>query len=246
MKIGDKIITKTSGECTIVEFLDGQALKVVFSDGYEKLTTKSAVKSGSLKNPYHPSVQGVGFLGEGIHRTSNKKILTPESILWRSVLQRCYSDKFIAKHPTYKECSVDPQWHNFQEFAEWCQWQVGFKEGWSLDKDILVKGNKIYSPEFCVFVPPAINNLVISNKVNRGSFPIGVSWNQSRKKFTVSCHIRGQGQKEIGVFMTADAAFDCYKTFKENLIKDVAKEWQGLVDDRVYHALNRWKIDKDD
>lgn len=246
MKIGDKINTKSSGECSLVEFLGGQVVKVRFLDGYEKLTTKSAIKSGSLKNPYYPSVQGVGFLGEGIHITSTKKILTPESILWRSVLQRCYSDKFLLKHPTYKECSIDPQWHNFQEFAEWCQWQKGFNSGWCLDKDILVKGNKTYSPEFCVFVPDAINNLVISNKVNRGSFPIGVSWNESRKKFTASCHVRGQGQKELGVFTTASSAFECYKEFKEALIKEVAVEWQDLVDERVFHALQRWTVDRDD
>lgn len=53
----------------------------------------------------------------------------------------------------------------FQEFAEWCQSEYGYmnveQNGrfWQLDKDILVSGNMVYSPDTCCFVPNRINSV---------------------------------------------------------------------------------------
>lgn len=58
--------------------------------------------------------------------------------------------------------------------------------GWALDKDILVKGNKIYSPETCCFVPQEINNLFTKRKSCRGTLPIGVKYIKENKKFSAS------------------------------------------------------------
>ena len=83
------------------------------------------------------------------------------------MLERCYSQKTQEKHTTYKECSVSEEWYNFQNFAEWMDKNYNYEtmQKWHLDKDILFKGNKIYSPERCAFVPQEINVLFLPVKI---------------------------------------------------------------------------------
>jgi hypothetical protein len=217
---------------------------VVFEGGYEKVCSAGALRSGSVKNPYYPSVHGVGFLGVGEHITSKNKILTKESIVWRGMLQRCYDEKFLIRHPSYTDNFVNPSFHNFQIFAEWCQSAVGFgNDRWQLDKDIIYKGNKEYSPEACCFIPAQINNLIINNKSCRGSLPIGVSFHKEKRKFTASCQNGAGRQEELGTFNTPEEAFSVYKERKESTIKDVANTWKGVIDPRVYSSLLSWTID---
>lgn len=108
---------------------------------------------------YDKSAYGVGYIGEGAYKISFKRVFYPHYIYWRTMMKRCYSDHFHTQFPTYKDCSVVKDWHNFQNFAKWYDenyYEIG-EEMMHLDKDILVKGNKVYSPETCVFVPQSIN-----------------------------------------------------------------------------------------
>ena len=110
-----------------------------------------------IKNPYHPAVYGIGYIGEG--EGEKGRVYN----IWKKVLQRCYSKEYHIKKPTYIGCSVVKEWLNFQNFAKWYKknYKPETMEGWHLDKDILVKGNKIYSPETCCFVPADINSLLL-------------------------------------------------------------------------------------
>lgn len=246
MEVGTKFATKTSGPCVVVEYKSCTEVLVEFSDGYRRLAQANALRTGNVKNPYYPSVQGVGYIGEGLFITSKNKVLTKESVIWRSVLQRCYDPKFLQRHPTYVENYVNPYFHNFQNFAEWCNDSIGFNnEGWNLDKDIILRGNKEYGPDTCAFVPTAINNLIISNKSCRGEFPIGVSFNKVRNTFTSSCRIDNK-QVEIGTFDNPSEAFWAYKNAKEAEIRKVANEWKQLIDIRVYESLMSWEVTEDD
>ena len=119
----------------------------------------------------------------------------------------------------------------------------------TLDKDILHKGNKIYSLENCVLVPDYINSLFIKRDAKRGEYPIGVCYNKQRKKYQAFCNINGK-LKGLGYFITPLEAFNAYKIAKENEIKKIANDCvlKGYItkDSRLYNAMISYQIEIDD
>ena len=160
------------------------------------------------------------------------------------MLERCYSLKKHEKFPTYKGCVIDKRWHNFQNFAKWFKENYNSEtmQGWHLYKDILVKGNKVYSPETCCFVPFEINTLILTNKGKRASLPIGIISSKNKKSFISRFNILGI-KKHIGVYSTVEEAFEAYKEAKENYIKEFADKWKDLIDSRVYQALQEYQVE---
>jgi hypothetical protein len=119
-------------------------------------------------------------------------------------------------------------------------------KGWCLDKDLLVKGNKVYSEDTCVFIPNRINTLIVKCDSSRGEFPVGVYWDKRLKKFISQCN-GGTGRQEcLGYFNTPQEAFQAYKTYKEALIKEVANEYKEMLDSRVYEALMNYEVNEND
>lgn len=160
--------------------------------------------------------------------------------LWSNLLKRCYSPNVQGKQPTYLGCSVSENFKSYSYFHDWCQNQMGFgQEGFQLDKDLLLKGNKVYSEDTCVFLPNSLNLLLITHKVNRGSLPIGVSANRGR--FRAQC-FRNPAPKHIGYFDTPEEAFNAYKQAKEAFIKAQAEKWKALIDPRAYAALMAYEV----
>ena len=111
-----------------------------------------------------------------------------------------------------------------------------------MDKDILVKGNKIYSEDTCVFVPERINNLLGSSKAIRGDYLIGVCFDKTANSFKAQCKIGKGTPKNLGRFNTEQEAFQAYKTFKEALIKNIAEAYKNQIDCRVYWALINYEV----
>lgn len=155
---------------------------------------------------------------------------------WKSMIERCYSEKVHKKRPTYKNCIVSEEWHLFSDFRTWM-----LKQDWQgnhLDKDILVPGNKLYSPERCLFVSLQINNLLNDNTAQRGIFPKGVRIDKRYKTFVAEVSINGR-QAHIGRFKTIEAAECAYKKAKSNEIMRIAGE---QADPALRFALARHAI----
>lgn len=72
------------------------------------------------------------------------------------------------------------EWHSLKAFKKWHD--NNFIEGFHLDKDILVEGNKVYSPETCVYVTPLLNSIFVDNGVSRSGYPTGVRYKERNKK----------------------------------------------------------------
>ena len=138
---------------------------------------------------------------------------------WNSMLTRCYSSKTHNRQPRYENCSACNEWHSFMAFREWMIEQDW--EGNHLDKDIIIPGNKIYSPEACCFVTTEINALLTGNNARRGDFPQGVSYKKALNKFASNISINNK-QKHIGYFFTPEEAFISYCKEKSKHITDVA------------------------
>lgn len=160
------------------------------------------------------------------------------------MLERCYSDSYKKKHLTYQGCEVSENFKSYEYFYEWCNQQVGFdNDGWHLDKDLLVKGNKIYSEDSCVFIPVEINSLLVKRENMRGKYLIGVYWCNTKKVFVAQVS-KNKGKSEyLGSFNTELEAFNAYKEAKESFIKEQANDWKSQIDDRAYAVLMNYQVE---
>jgi hypothetical protein len=203
-------------------------------------------KIGNILSPYDITTFGVGYLGEGNTKTHINGKCTKAYNTWNGMLERCYSTKAQKKQPTYKGCSVCIEWHNYHNFLKW--YDENYYEikdqRMCLDKDILHKGNKIYAPENCIFVPNNINTLFTKTNAKRGIYPIGVYYKKKNKSFVAQCKtgeltIKGKKvpQKYLGLFNTSIEAFYAYKKYKEQIIKDVANTYKQYIPQKLYDAL---------
>ena len=166
------------------------------------------------------------------------------------MLRRCYDSKFHKNQPTYVNCFVCKEWLNFQNFADWYYENYYEIEGevMCLDKDILIKGNKIYSPDTCMFVPKLINGLFTKHTKTRGDYPIGVSYNKRDKKFISQCCVynrkeRKTKSKNLGSYNTPEEAFKVYKEYKEKYIKEVADYYKDKIPKKLYDAMYKYEIE---
>lgn len=184
-------------------------------------------------------VCGVGF-NDGKYPVAVGRKHIKEYNLWRSLLNRCYSPIYQKKRPTYIGCSASENFKSYSYFYEWCQSQMGFgREDFQLDKDFLIRGNKIYSEDTCLFLPRELNSLLISSKACRGTLPVGVSAHSG--KFKAECH-RGLPSNYLGHFCTPELAFQAYKQAKEGFIKLQAERWKDSINTRAYEALMCYEV----
>lgn len=98
---------------------------------------------------------------------------------WQQMIRRCFDENVKEEKPTYKNASCCDEWLSYDNFYKWLTTQENYEKWktlkWSaIDKDILNKGNKIYSPENCLLVPVNVNNLFVKHDALRGDCPIGV------------------------------------------------------------------------
>jgi len=190
-------------------------------------------------------VYGVGVNDwVGNVKVGGKKIR--EYQLWNGMLERCFDEKLKQRQPTYEGVTCSKEWLSMTKFIEDVSQMKGFGlSGWQLDKDILVKGNKLYSKDTCCFVPHEINSLLIKCDKARGEYPVGVCFNKRDIKFMAYLNINGK-RKYLGYFTAPEEAFQVYKLAKEAYIKVVAHKWKHLLDERVYLALMSYEVGIDD
>ena len=260
-RIGETNVSKEGCVMKIIEYNNANNIIVEFQGEYKYRlhTNYKAFKNGQCKNPFFPSVCGHGYLG--IDRNGNvpktrefkdsKTVNTWEYNKWCKMLTRCFDDKYKQGNPTYKDVTCCDRWLCFANFLEdfkilkqECNWSTN--EKLNLDKDILYKGNKIYSLKNCVFVPDWINLLFIKKDANRGEYPIGVNYNKQAKKYEARCSINGKNT-HLGYYNTVEEAFNAYKQAKENEIKRIADECIQKCyitkDSRLYNAMISYKIE---
>ena len=243
-RIGETNYNKYGSKMTIIEYKDVHNLVVEFENGYKIKAQYTQFKKGNIISPYDKTIFNIGYLGEGKYKTSIDNEHTLQYLYWSRMMCRCYSSIPKKSHKTYKDCLVCEEWLNFQNFAEWFDKNYyEIDEGrMELDKDILVKGNKIYSPEACIFVPKRINTLFVKCDTNRGEYPIGVNWHKGQERFVSRCQTL-EKRISLGYYDTPEEAFEVYKTFKENYIKQVADEYKNQIPKELYDALYRYKVE---
>lgn len=174
-------------------------------------------------------------------RAKGKRVMCPFYQAWQSMVRRCYSEKYQDKHPTYIGCSVCSQWLTFSNFKSWME-----KQDWvdkELDKDIIIEGNKLYSPETCVFVSAMTNTFIIDGGAKRGEWPLGVAFHKRDKKFRAQCRNPFTNKYEyLGNFTCPNEAHLAWRSRKHELACHLA-ELQS--DERVATSMRcRYALDK--
>ncbi|WP_313184714.1 hypothetical protein [Lacrimispora sp.] len=188
-----------------------------------------------------PSVCGVGYWG-----SDDVDCRSQTYLRWHDMINRCYNEKFHELQPQYSNCEICEEWKNYSNFKKWYEenyYTIG-NERMDLDKDILFKGNLVYSPETCCIVPHSINTLFINGKKWRGNLPLGVYYEKGKGKFRARMNC--DENTKLGTFKNPAAAFVVYKEYKENVINDMAEKYKGMIPDKVYLAMLEWKIEFDD
>ena len=239
---GKSFETNSFGTIIVTKYVNAKEVHIKFANtGYETIVQSSHIASGNIKDRLAPSIHGVGVVGDAEIQINGK--LLKEYVIWRAMLKRCYDSKSHLNNPTYKDCSVSDNFKYYPYFKGWCNRQVGFgNDNWQLDKDILLKGNRIYSEDVCVFVPNDINSLLNRSDAKRGDYCIGVSCHQDSRKFEAKLSLFGK-TTSLGSFDTPEEAFYVYKEAKEAYIKEVANKREGEIDPRVYGVLMNYKVE---
>ena len=245
--VGKVCKSTSSGDFKIVKYNDNKNVEIQFlNTGYETVVQLVHIKNGDVKDRYLPSVCGVGIIGTK-YPVSEGGRDTKDYALWKRMLERCYSDSYQKRRPTYKGCKVSDNFKSYEYFYEWCHSQIGFGvDGFELDKDLLIKGNKVYSESTCVFIPSEINLLLVKRTASRGEHPIGVYWGKTNKAFIAQINKNKGVQEKLGLFKTELEAFNAYKQAKEAFIKEQANKWKDKIDERAYEALMNYQVNIDD
>ena len=190
-KTGERFINNIGAcEFVIVEYNGSNDVWIEFQDKYKARihTNIQACRNGVVKNPYHPSMCGVGCLGlmpDGSKPITryDKGMPTREYNLWGGMIARCYGNYECWN--TYEDVTVCERWLIFANFLEdlpliegYELWKNNPNTGVSLDKDSKIKGNKIYSLETCKFISKSNNS---KESIRRSGNP-----NPSQKVIAIS------------------------------------------------------------
>lgn len=245
IQVGDRVKSKSCGYYIIVEKIKGGYCKVKFDTGYETITDSRSAKNGNVKDPLHPQVLGVGYLGIGPYVSSlgphsRGYNNLPEYNVWINMIQRCYYDKYasrVAGVQTYNNnIIVHEDWHNFQNFAMWYVPRrkvfdvAGIKRP-ALDKDILSRFEiKIYSPDTCCVVPQEINCAILNTHKQTSGIVQGKN----------GYYIVHKSKRVSEYLNTIDEAKSMRKQVKQEYLVDLANKYKHVLEDRVYDRLCNW------
>lgn len=240
VKVGGVFKTNNFGDCTVLSYKNSKDIIVRFLEtGSEVKTTAGSLRKGMVKDPNFKSVAGVGFIGCGRYKPSNGGLEAKGYKVWVSMLRRCYNKKDKSYHSYGGDgVTVCSSWFNYQNYIKW--YIDNYREGYHIDKDILSREDKVYSPETCRFVPQSLNNLILKPT---SSTHTGVSYSKGMKKYE-SYVWKYNKKTTLGYFDTPEEAFQAYEKAKEAHIRFVAEEeyCSGNIPEVIYKNLLNYEV----
>lgn len=235
IEVGHVFVTNQGYECEVIEYNGAFDVLVMFNDEYGCLLKceSAQLNRGSLKNPYHPTVEGVGFMGVGSYKSRVGGVFNKSYTTWVNMIRRCYSgDK---KHIHYQDVTVYVEWHNYQNFAKWFDENSVIDH--EIDKDLLFEGNRQYHPSKCTFVPHWLNSLFfVRTRGSSSDLPQGVSFRKSSGRYLVQLST-SYSDRYIGSFNTLDQAHFAYLVAKHAHVKKMISE--NFVPDQVKEQVQK-------
>lgn len=242
--VGDILVSKTYGIYEITAKNEDRIFVKFHNTGYECDFNRTVLYGNQVKDYMQPTVFGVGYLGEPtINDCDPTKLLIIK--LWRGMFSRCYDVKKLNERATYRDCTINKEWHSLANFKRWClsQFDAGhYQSGWELDKDLLVRGNKVYGPDTCCFLPERLNQLQQVKKDSEYNWLPGVNFDKARGKFKAEVnfdsvrHYLPRRETELESFLD-------YKELKEKLVQADAENWKDKIHPSAYESLKNYSLD---
>lgn len=164
---------------------------------------------------------------------NNNRICCPYYIRWYGILRRCYSSRFHDHSPCYFGCSVEKEWFYFSNFKSWMETQ-NWKNN-ELDKDLLFPGNRIYSPDKCIFVPHNVNCFLTHSRLVKNKYPLGCVYSKHNKKFASKLEIDNK-KIILGYYSTSIEAHRAWQLKKVEHINFIIETQNDI---RLINALQR-------
>lgn len=225
LKTNDLIKTKY-GFCRVLDYQNHAKVTVKFvKTGFVKTTSAKSIREDTIRDPYYPQVFNVGWFGEGKHKGNTKTYA-----LWLNMLERCYSEKSLARYPSYRGCTVVKRWLNYQTFADdiiqMPNWNIS---GFHLDKDLRKLGNKKYGPKYCSFVPKEVNTSLLHMSE-------AVGYTKTKSGYVAEHHKAGL-KVYLGTFKTKKSATKAYVESKADYLKGLARKYKNQLHKEVYETL---------
>lgn len=245
-KTGDKIVTNYGELIEIIDYQNYSNVYVKFENGFIKKTKTDRLLTVTQKLNY--TSDQIAYVN---NREAHKR--------WKNLLDRAKYNSKDHNRLAYVDVSICDEWLNYSNFEKWYEenyYEVD-DERMDIDKDILVKGNRVYSPETCIFAPQAINQLFEMKTIKsvshhftdknlspKGEYlPVGITWCNEKQKYRASLNIGNRKVKNLGRFNTIEEAFAVYKQAKEARIKEVAEQYKDKIPQKLYDAMINWKVE---
>lgn len=172
----------------------------------------------------------------------NTVLLRKARAAWHSMRYRISPNKINSRNYAYKDVTICDEWLIFDNFYQW--FKENYREGWQIDKDILIKGNRLYCPECCCFVPAFINSLFTKSNKIRGEYPVGVDFHCGRYRARLKKVVNHKRIRiDLGYFDSPEEAFNAYKREREKYFREVAEEYKNILPERVYNAIINYKVE---
>lgn len=214
--------TKNSGDFKILERRDdGKYIIQFIQTGTIMVVHQTAIRNGTIKDKFYPSVAGVGYIGDFEGYTHS-----PENIIiygpWKHMLQRCYNPNNKDYH-LYGGAGVkvDIRWHNFNNFFEDVKSLPGYENKimypnmYCLDKDYLQmhipNELRIYSKDTCMWIS-TYDNITLSRRENSNTEYYGVTSRRDNYYTAYYSH------KQLGVFTDPIYAASAYNYYYQHFV----------------------------
>ena len=235
-RTGEKRKMNNGQIAEIIEYRGWGDIDIKFEDGIIRNNVNyGKFKEGKIKNYYKPEVCNKGYLGEeGIKKKTSLKKEKAYRV-WIDMLHRCYDNDYHKTHPSYINCEVCKEWHDYSNFKKWFDKNYYEIEGEKieLDKDILSKNNKINSPNTCVFIPNKINILITDSIKNAKGYVIH---KRGKKKYQAVIRIDNK-TISLGCFYTSEEAHNVYiKANKERISKTIIS-YKDKIPNNIYFKI---------
>lgn len=243
--VGSTYDSNSYGKFIVTGFKDAKQVFIKFlKTGYTSTVSAQCIRKGAARDPYFPSVYGVGYIGQGVYPTvyyrNGVSYKTKAYTVWIGRMSACYNPKSNRSH-NYTSAEICKEWHNFQNFAKWYYEQAKLygKNGY-VDKDLLFLGNTLYSESTCSYIPNSINCLFVGNT---GSMINGASYCKSKNKWIAQLQEGGVNSKgkravtRLGQFPTKEDAVTAYSKAKSEKIKQVCLKYQEQIPPALFYKL---------
>ena len=199
---------------------------------------------GRVKNPWQPTIHGVGYIGKIFDKDHplSKNIAYKH---WVKMIDRCYNPTHH-KYKFYgaKGVTTCREWLCFANYEKW--FNNNYYEipncNMVVDKDILYKNCKLYSPTTCSIIPSDINNLFCNAKAIRGQLPLGVTYHKINHNY-IATITKYNKPIHLGCFNTPQEAFKVYKIAKEQYIKEMADKYREYLPQKVYDSMYNYQVE---